>query len=398
MNALDRRNDAPADEAEAADVVRAALRDRIRLDIAGGGSRAGLGRPSEGAERLATARLAGIVFHEPAEMTISVRAGTPLGVVEAALAAHGQMLPFEPIDHRALYASRGEPTVGGLVATNASGPRRISAGAARDSLIGLRLVNGRGECVKSGGRVMKNVTGLDLVKLICGAQGTLGLVTEATFKLLPKPHSEATIVIRRLDDEAAVAAMTRALGSPFGVSGAAALRAGMGREFPRTFLRLEGFAESVDYRAERLIALLADFGAKHALRGEESQRLWRAVRDAEFLADPPNQAIWRVSLAPSKGPRFVARLGALALSHFYDGGGGLVWLASEPTIEAAASVRAALAPLGGHATLVRAPDELRARVDVFEPLSPALARLTRAVKASFDPEGLFNFGRMVTGM
>jgi glycolate oxidase FAD binding subunit len=397
VSVADRRNYAPADEAEAAEAVRAALKDRIRLDIVGGGTRRGLGRPPEGAERLATARLAGIVFHEPAEMTISIRAGTPLGAVEEALAAHGQMLPFEPINHRTLYGSRGEPTIGGLVATNASGPRRISAGAARDSLIGLRLVNGRGECVKSGGRVMKNVTGLDLVKLICGAHGTLGLVTEATFKLLPRPQAEATIVIRRLDDERAVAAMTRALGSPFGVSGAAAIGAGMGREFPRTFLRVEGFAESVDYRAERLIALLADLGAKHALRGEESQRVWRTVRDAEFLAEPRERAIWRVSLQPSKAPQFVARLGAQALSHFYDWGGGLVWLASEPTESAAAAVRAALAPFGGHATLVRAPDELRARVDVFEPLTPTLARLTKGVKASFDPDGLFNFGRMFGG-
>ncbi len=394
MSVVDRRNYAPADEAEAAEIVRAARKDRIKLDIVGGGARGGLGRPSEGAERLATARIAGIVFHEPAEMTISIRAGTPLGVVEAALAAHGQMLPFEPIDHRALYASAGEPTVGGLVATNASGPRRISVGAARDALIGLRLVNGRGDSVKSGGRVMKNVTGLDLVKLNCGAHGTLGLVTEATFKLLPRPQAEATIVIRRLDDERAVAAMTRALGSPFGVSGAAAIGAGMGREFPRTFLRVEGFAESVDYRVERLIALNAYLGAEHALRGEDSQRLWRAARDAEFLAEPRERAIWRVSLSPSKGLRFVARLGANALAHFYDWGGGLVWLASEPTQGAAAALRAALEPLGGHATLVRAPDELRARIDVFEPLSPPLARLTKNVKASFDPDGVFNFGRM----
>lgn len=398
MNALERATHAPADEAEAAEIVRAAQKVRSKLDIVGGGTRAGLGRPCEGAARLAATRLAGIVFHEPAEMTISVRAGTPLGVVEAALAAHGQMLPFEPIDHRALYGGAGEPTIGGLVATNASGPRRISAGAARDSLIGLRLVNGRGECVKSGGRVMKNVTGLDLVKLICGAHGTLGLVTEATFKLLPKPQSEATIVIRRLDDERAVAAMAQALGSPFGVSAAASIGVGMGREFPRTLLRVEGFAESVDYRTERLIALLADFGAKHALRDEESQRIWRAVRDAEFLAEPGDRAIWRVSLAPSKGAQFVARLGALALRHFYDWGGGLVWLASEPTESAAATLRAALAPFGGHATLVRAPDELRARVDVFQPLSPALARLTKGVKASFDPGGLFNSGRMAAGM
>jgi glycolate oxidase FAD binding subunit len=389
---------APADEREAGEIVREARARGEKLDIVGGGTRAAFGRPGEAARRLSTARLAGVVFHEPAEMTLCAEAGAPLAVVEAALAAHGQMLPFEPIDHRALYASAGEPTVGGLVATNASGPRRISAGAARDSLIGLRLVNGRGEAIKSGGRVMKNVAGLDLVKLNCGALGTLGLVTQATFKLLPKPQAEATIVLRRLDGDAGVAAMTRALGSPYAVSGAAWIGPGMGREFSRTLLRLEGFAESVDYRRERLAALLADLGADRALRGEDSQRLWRAVRDAEFLAEPRDRAIWRVSLAPSKGPQFVARLGALALSHFYDWGGGLVWLACEPTESAAARLRAALAPLGGHATLIRAPDELRARIDVFEPLSPTLARLTRGVKASFDPDGVFNFGRMAAGM
>jgi glycolate oxidase FAD binding subunit len=331
-------------------------------------------------------------------MTLRAKAGTPLAVVEAALAAHGQMLPFEPIDHRALFGGAGEPTVGGLVAVNASGPRRVSAGAARDSLIGLRLVNGRGEAIASGGRVMKNVAGLDLVKVNCGAHGALGLVTEATFKLLPKPQAQATIVLRRLDDEAALAAMTRALASPYGVSGAAWIGPGMGREFSRAILRVEGFADSVAYRAERLIALNADLGAKHALTGEDSASLWRAVRDAEFIAEPRERAIWRVSLAPSKAPRFIARLGAEALAHLFDWGGGLVWLASEPTESAASAVRAALAPLGGHATLVRAPDELRARVDVFEPLAPALARLTRGVKASFDPDGVFNFGRMFAGM
>ena len=398
MNLDEETIHAPADEDEAAEIVRDARARGAKLDISGRATRRGFGRPGEGGERLSTRRLAGVVFHEPAEMTLRARGGTPLREIDAALAAHDQMLPFEPIDHRALYGSEGEPTVGGLVATNASGPRRISAGAARDSLIGLRFVNGRGESVTAGGRVMKNVTGLDLVKLMCGAHGALGLVTEATFKLLPRPQSEATVVIRRLDDEPAIAAMTRALGSPYGVSGAAAIGAGMGREFPRTFLRLEGFADSVDYRLEQLLALLADFGAKHALRGEESQRLWRAVRDIEFLAEPRERAIWRVSLRPSMGARFVAALGAHALAHFYDWGGGLVWLASEPTIDAAAAVRAALARLGGHATLMRAPDALRASVDVFEPLTPTLARLTKGIKASFDPDGMFNPGRMYGGM
>jgi len=289
----------PASEVEAAELVAEARAKGDRIDIAGGGTRAGLGRPAAAGVKLATAQMSGIVFYEPAEMVVCAQAGMSIEAVEAIIGQRGQMLPFEPMDHRDLYGSSGAPTIGGLVAGNISGPRRISAGAARDALIGLRLVNGRGEIVVCGGRVMKNVTGLDLVKLNCGAHGTLGLVTQATFKLLPKPECEATLVIRRLDDRRAIEALSAALGSPFGVSGAAHISAGMGREFPRTLVRIEGFRASIDYRVAALLALLEPFGAKHALEGEESQRLWRAIRDATFLASPSERAIWRVSLAPS---------------------------------------------------------------------------------------------------
>jgi glycolate oxidase FAD binding subunit len=388
----------PVSEAEAAELVRDARAKGRKLDIVGGGTRSGLGRPSQADAAISAAGMSGIAFYEPAEMVICAEAGTPLSQIEAVIAQRGQMLPFEPMDHRSLYGTEGEPTIGGLVAGNISGPRRISAGAARDALIGLRLVNGRGEIVKSGGRVMKNVTGLDLVKLNCGAHGALGLITQATFKLLPRPERAATIVIRRLDDKRAIEALSLSLGSPFGVSGAAHISAGMGREFPRTFVRLEGFADSVDYRIGALLELLAPFGAKHALEAEDSERIWRDVRDAGFLAAPTDRAIWRVSLAPSKAADFVASLGALALTHFYDWGGGLVWLSSDPSRQAAAAIRAALAPLGGHATLIRAPDALREAIDVFEPLSSPLMRITRGVKASFDPDGLFNAGRMYSGI
>jgi glycolate oxidase FAD binding subunit len=389
---------APKTEIEAASLVTEARAKGGKLDIVGGATRAGLGRPPRAHARLNTAGLSGIVFYEPAEMAICAQAGTSLAEVEAAIAEKGQMLPFEPMDHRDLYGVKGEPTIGGLVAGNISGPRRISAGAARDALIGLRLVNGRGEIVKSGGRVMKNVTGLDLVKLNCGAHGTLGLVTQATFKLLPKPERAASIVIRRLSDQRAIEALSIALGSPFGVSGAAHISAGMGREFPRTFVRIEGFSASVDYRIGALLSLLAPFGAKHALEAEDSERLWREVRDAAFLAEPRDKAIWRISLAPSKAADFVASLSAHVHAHFYDWGGGLVWLSAEAAPQAASAIRAALAPLGGHATLVRAPVELREAIDVFEPLSAPLMRLTRGVKASFDPDGVFNFGRMYAGV
>jgi glycolate oxidase FAD binding subunit len=388
----------PNTEEAAAEFVRAARHDKRKLVIVGGGTRSGLGRPSRYASMLSTVQLSGIIFYEPSEMVISAQTGTSISTIEALLAEKGQMLPFEPMDHRQLYGTSGEPTVGGVVAANIAGPRRISAGAARDSLIGVKLVNGRGEAIKNGGRVTKNVTGLDLVKLVCGAHGTLGLVTEATFKLLPRPEREASIVIRRLDDARAIEAMTMALGSPYGVSGAAHIQEGMGREFPRTFLRVEGFAASVEHRVGQLIKLLAPFGAKHALVEDESRRLWRAVRDAEFLAEPRERAIWRVSLSPSKSVAFVAKLGDIALLHYYDWGGGLVWLASEASRATAEKLRAILAAIGGQATLVRAPDELRASIDVFEPLPPALAKLTKGVKASFDPDGVFNFERMYPGV
>jgi glycolate oxidase FAD binding subunit len=384
----------PATEEEAAALVVDARARRGRLGIVGGGTRSGLGRPIEVDAMLSTSALIGFVFHEPAEMVFCARAGTSVAAIEAQLAQHGQILPFEPMDHRAIYAIAGEPTIGAVAAANISGPRRISAGAARDSLIGVRLVNGLGEIVKAGGRVAKNVTGLDLVKLVSGAYGGLGLIAEATFKVLPKPERAATIVIRRLDDARGIAALSDALGSPWGVSGAAHISAGMGREFPRTLLRVEGFADSVEDRIKRLLELLAPYGAKHALEGEDSTKLWRAIRDAEFLAEPRESALWRVSLAPSKGPRFVAALGDVRRAHFYDWGGGLVWLATEASAAAAAAVRGSLASFGGHATLVRAPDELRRSVDVFEPLTAPLRKITQGIKASFDPDGVFNPGRM----
>jgi len=243
-----------------------------------------------------------IVFYEPGEMVFSAQAGAPLDKIEAMLAGRGQMLAFEPMDHRRLYGSTGAPTVDALAACNISGPRRISHGAARDALIGLKLVNGRAEEVKTGGRVMKNVTGLDLVKLSAGAFGTLGVLTEATFKVLPRPETAATLVIRNLDESRAIEALSQALGSPFEVSGAAHLPAGVGGDEARTLLRVENFAPSVDYRIGELRKLV---GGDVVLDADATQALWRDIRDCAFFAAPDPRAIWRVSTAPSRGPDFV---------------------------------------------------------------------------------------------
>lgn len=390
----------PTTEAQACAVVKSVIGSAIPLAIRGGGTRAGLGRPTQTQATLSSAGLTGITLYEPAEMVIGARAGTPLAEVRKTLAERGQMLPFEPMDHRPLFGSGGEPTIGAVAAGNISGPRRINAGAARDSLIGIRLVNGKGEAIKSGGRVMKNVTGLDLVKLVAGSHGTLGFLTEVIFRVLPVPERIVTLCWHGLSDSDAVILLSRALGSPFEPFAAAHLPAGIAGEAARTLLRLENFSVSIDYRAAELKALLAAYGEPELIEGSASEALWRDIRDAAVFAGT-QEAVWRLSLAPTNGPKAAAAIAAALpqARHYYDWGGGLLWLGVPAQGDAgAAAIRQAIAPLGGHATLVRAPDAIRASVPVFEPLSAPLLRVTAGIKTSFDPAGIFEPGRMYAGV
>ena len=291
----------PTTEAQACAIVKSVVAAGTPLAIRGGGTRSGLGRPTQAASTLSSVGLSGITLYEPAEMVIAARAGTPLSLVRETLADRGQMLPFEPMDHRPLFGTDGEPTIGAVAAGNISGPRRINAGAARDSLIGIRLVNGRGEAIKSGGRVMKNVTGLDLVKLVAGSHGTLGFLTEVTFRVLPGPERVVTLVWHGLSDEAAIALLSAALGSPFEPMAAAHVPAGIAGRHARTMLRLENFSASIDYRTGELAALLHAHGAPETVEGEPSAELWRDIRDARFFAGT-QEAVWRLSLAPTQRP------------------------------------------------------------------------------------------------
>jgi glycolate oxidase FAD binding subunit len=385
----------PATEDEVAALVRDASAAREALAVAGDGTRAGLGHPVRATRALSTQKLTGITLYEPAELVLSARSGTPLAEVEGLLRQNGQRLAFEPMDHRPLYRSIGEPTIGGVAAANVSGPRRILSGAARDSLIGVRAVTGRGDAIKSGGRVMKNVTGYDLVRFLAGSFGTLAVLTEVTFKVLPAPETEATLVLRGLDDKTAVAALSAALGSPFEVSGAAN-RPGVGAA-AETWIRIEGFAKSVGYRAGRLRDELRRFGAVEVINDATASRaIWSAIRDLDALAAPPDAPVWRVSVKPGDGPAvadavrrtFPARI-------LYDWGGGLVWIAGGEGEDAGAGVvRAAVKAVGGHTTLLRAPEEIRRRVPVFEPQPGPLMGLARKLKHAFDPAGILNPGRM----
>lgn len=392
----------PLSEAAAARLVQAASLGGARLAIRGGGTRS-LVQPPEEADILSTRGLAGIVDYTPAEMTMTVRVGTPLSEIVETLAENRQMLSFEPLDLRAALGTSGAPTIGGVFATNASGPRRFVAGAARDSLLGVRFVNGRGEIVKAGGRVMKNVTGLDLVKLLAGSQGSLALLTEVTFRVLPLPEAALTVVVSGLDDGLAVAAMATAVSLSVEVSGAAHLpesvrgrfAGGVLPEGAATVFRLEGLAASVAARAEKLEAALARFGAVYRADAETTLTLWREIRDAAPYADGTARPLWRVSVGPTAGHQLVAALRLeTGVDAFYDWQGGLVWLRMEADAEAELLRRYVRAVGGGHATLLRARPEVLCAVPVFEPQPEALAALEGRVKAAFDPSGVF-VSRMV---
>lgn len=385
---------APPDEAGVAAAIVAAHAAREPLAIEGRGTKRGLLRPVQAARTLSLRNVSGITLYKPAELVLSARAGTPVAEIEAALAEHGQHIIAEPPDLRAIFGGEDPATLGGIVAANLSGPRRIAWGAMRDHVLGLRFVNGAGEVLRSGGRVLKNVTGLDLCKLLAGSYGTLGVMTEVTIKVLPAPEATATLLIEVTDLDAGVRALSAGLGSPFGVSGAALLPGA-----PHVAaLRLEDFAASVAYRMGRLRKELTRYGAARVIEGDASRAFWREVRDAVPLGARADDAVWRVSVRPSAGPAVAAAADALGGRALLDWGGGLVWVAAPATAAAHDALVAAAAVSGGTCTLFRAPDSLRMAVPVL-PAEPApLAAIGARIKAALDPAGILNPGRMRAGL
>lgn len=391
--------EAPADEAGIVDAVREAMARRAPLAIEGRGTKRGMLRPVQAARTLGTRNLVGITLHSPSELIVSARAGTTLPDLVEVLAGGGQGLVAEPPDLSALLGSEGPQTLGGVVAANLSGPRRVAWGAMRDHVMGVRAVNGAGEMIRSGARVLKNVTGLDLCKLLAGSHGTLGVLTEVTLKVLPVAERTGSLVLRGVDAAAGVAALSRALGSPFGVSGAAWLPAAAAGRVPAVgagplaIVRIEDFAPSVEYRLERLAALLE--GAER-LEHDASLAAWAAIRDVAALDAAPGDAVWRCSVRPSRGPGVVAALDAAGARCFLDWGGGLVWVAGPPGLHG--PVTGAVRQAGGIWTVMRGPESMRAAVDVVPAEAEPLARIARRVKAAMDPAGVLNPGRMVAGL
>jgi glycolate oxidase FAD binding subunit len=399
----------PRDGADVLEIVRGSVAREAPLEILGHGSKRGFGRPVQASRTLDLSQLSGITLYEPDELVLRAGPGTPLALITQVLAEKRQQLAFEPGDWGPVYGTApGLGTLGGAIAANLAGPRRIKAGAARDHILGFTAVNGRGESFKAGGRVMKNVTGYDLPKLMAGSFGTLAVLTEITVKVLPAPETIRTLLVAGLEDARAVAAMSQALGSAHEVSAAAhlpprmAARSGVGPVASAgravTLLRVDGPEPSANYRVQALGQELSGYGQTAVLDDAASRRWWSELRDLAPFRNDATRPLWRISVAPTEGPRLVAALSnRLDFDHLYDWGGGLVWLALPAGADPAAEIVRAALP-SGHATLVRAEAHARAQVPVFQPQPPALAELTRRIKESFDPLRLLNPGRMQAGL
>ncbi|MFK4489730.1 FAD-binding protein [Bradyrhizobium sp. USDA 336] len=403
------------DAKDVEEVVRAAIASEQPLEIIGHGGKRGIGHAMATNAVLDVSALNAVTAYEPNELIITLQAGAPLADVLALIDAKNQQFAFEPVNTAPLLGTPATGTIGGMIAAGLAGPRRIRAGGARDHLLGAHAVSGFGDSFKTGGKVVKNVTGYDLCKLLAGSWGTLSVMTEVTLKVMPKPEAERTLLLRGLDDATANKAMTAALGSPFDVSAAAhlpksAFRTGAeglsdiagqgeGEAEALTVLRLEGITASAAHRAGSLRQLLAPFGTATLIEDVASAALWSAIRDVlPFAASGALGAwpVWRIVCPPASGAALGTQLARETGGDvIYDWGGGLIWVALPPKPDAhAPAVRARANAAGGHATLIRATDDVRREVDVFHPQAPGIAALSERVRASFDPKIILNRGRL----
>lgn len=399
----------PNDEQELVDMISDIKDAKKSIRIRGGGSRLSLGQEINCDLNIALPQMSGIVDYDPGALSLVVQAGTKISEIEQKLDEAGQRLAFEPMDHRSLLGSENtEPTIGGVVACGISGPRRLQVGACRDFLLGVRFVNGKGELIKNGGQVMKNVTGYDLVKFLCGSHGTLGVLTELSFKTSPKPEVENTLVISGLTDEEAIEVMTKTLGQPLDISGAAHVPKAISSDEAHTYLRIEGLETVVARRMTILQNMLSTQFAitnTQKLDTTESQKIWKGIRDVSSLLQNSSikdtEIVWKISIKPNCAARFMDKVKEKlqVQNYYYDWSGGCIWLLinegeGQNANANAVQIRNTLSEFGGHATLVKASAQIRKTVPVFQPEVPALTTLAEKVRLGFDPHKILNPGLM----
>ena len=400
----------PAAEWELQALLAEATRRKSRIEVVGGGTKRSIGQPAAIDDTITTTSMKGISLYEPTELVMSAGAGTPLAEIEAMLEQRGQMLAFEPIDlGPAVGAPARSGTIGAVFMTNLSGARRIALGAARDHLLGLRAVTGAGEIIKSGGRVMKNVTGLDVARGMCGSWGTLGVATEVTFKVLPRAEETATLAVFGQSDDIGVEALSLALGSPQEVTGTVHMQAPLMQRLSNpslgnvgksmTAVRIETFSRFLGARIDKLTNVLKPYGDVHVLADAQSMQLWSDLNSLAVMPVGPS-ALWRISVPSQIGPEFVRSIARIFPCHaFYDWSGGLIWLEVTDTADGGATdIRRLVSRVTGHSTLIRAAPAIRASVPTFQPLDAGLERITRQLKQTFDPAGVLNPGRLFPGI
>ncbi len=396
----------PATEWELQRTLMEATKTGTTIEVVGAGTKRDIGRPTLNDMALTTSSLTGIRLYEPTELVMSARGGTPLSRIEGDLASQGQMLAFEPIDLSAIVGQEpGHGSVGGLFAMNMSGSRRVAVGAARDHLLGVTAISGDGVAFRSGGRVMKNVTGLDLARTLAGSWGTLAVLTEVTFKVMPRPEETATLILLGLEDSIAIEALSTAMASPYEVTGGVHLQEALAARLWHqglkaehrsvTAIRIENFSPSVAYRTSRLKDELKLYGEVYVVGHDSSMAFWDELRHLSVLQGS-TAPLWRISTSPQSGPKLVAAMTRfMTCNAWYDWAGGLIWAEVLPTSDAgAADIRRVIATHGGHATLIRADASVRGSIDVFQPLEPGVNRLNAKLKSVFDPSGILNRGRM----
>ncbi len=436
----------PQTEQQLIDVLLWAYSENCIIEVIGRGSKRRLGRPIAADKRLDMSGLSGIQLYQPEELVMTAAAGTPLIEIATALASHHQYLAFEPPDWGPLFGAEPQSgSIAGAFASNLSGPRRFQAGAARDHLLGFRAVNGRGELFRSGGRVIKNVSGYDLSKLLCGSFGTLAVLAETTFKVMPQPRGECSLLLPGLSPPAASSAMTALLAAPLPVTGlsylpALASHSGNHQSAPLKIMdegsswlmiRLQALEPILDDYCRDVKAIIADAVGKNKVAAfldqDESRLLWRWVGNATVFASPgpkssskPSSSqgdteafsdgdiLWRLHIPPADWPMVIDRLAAgRPIDYLCDWGGGLLWVAPEDSLALAADggaawIRQAVAgddaAQSGHALLFRGPESVRTRGAVFHPQSEPLAALTGRIKKAFDPASILNPGRMYPGL
>lgn len=400
----------PAADWELANILSDAAARRVPLELYGAGTKREVGRPVQAGAEVSLKGMLGTMLYEPNELVMSVRTGTTVADVEAQLAQRNQMLAFEPIDLGPLLGrDAGQGTIGGAFATNYSGARRVYSGAARDHLLGVRAVTGHGEMIRSGGRVMKNVTGYDVARGIAGSWGTLAIITEATFKVVPRPEATATLVVFGLPDEIGIEVLCKVMGTPYEITGAMHIHQGpasrlwqsqvRGAGKSATVMRLEAPAKSIAYRVDKIRQLLKAYGDLTVVDTPGSIAFWQEIRMLTVFHGSKHP-LWRISTSPRLGPAVVAAIARyMTVEAVYDWSGGLIWLEVPASADAGATdIRRVIALHGGHATLIRADADVRNAVEVFHPLDPGVERISRRLKSTFDPAGILNPGRMYATM